>query len=431
MVFTERQNSPRKSIEGLTATVSKNFHISDDAIKNAKSHIDWNSIKYAPQKLKQKAKLESRTIDEEFEDLESNLYSTEQSLKYLLKYVESYKDQIFSNLTIARSISNTAENLFDPYLTLPQRVKNELSESFKATSGSNPNFKNDISLTTAEKGAFTEEYKIWENLKIYDQTTNEILPAIEIELNLLKEVVEKRVSEVLALVSVIKTHIKKRSHALLDYDKVYNSHDALMMKMKQGDLSVKEAQHFYSLDRKLDDTKKDYDIMNDTLKKELPYFFILVESFISPLQKMIYYVQLMASYQFNINLASLKEYYDFTDESIVSPNFRQNLIEGYLVKNKPASECIEQMFITNFRKQFFDNLTKSETKSFPSSITIKSSEFCVAEFHFKGEQEGDLPLKAGNVIKIIECSNEWWKGECNGKVGIFPGSYVKKITPTQ
>lgn len=51
----------------------------------------------------------------------------------------------------------------------------------------------------------------------------------------------------------------------------------------------------------------------------------------------------------------------------------------------------------------------------------------VALFDFEGQREDMLTFKEGDIITIIEMnSNGWWKGACtNGKVGIFPYSYVE------
>lgn len=54
----------------------------------------------------------------------------------------------------------------------------------------------------------------------------------------------------------------------------------------------------------------------------------------------------------------------------------------------------------------------------------------IALYTFKGEQNGDLPFKKGDVIDILkktETVDDWWTGRNNGITGIFPANYVELI----
>ncbi|XP_061839690.1 growth factor receptor-bound protein 2a [Nerophis lumbriciformis] len=52
----------------------------------------------------------------------------------------------------------------------------------------------------------------------------------------------------------------------------------------------------------------------------------------------------------------------------------------------------------------------------------------VAIYDFKPQEKGELALEKGDVIKLYDDSNgQWWKGECNGKMGIFPCTYVTPL----
>ena len=58
-----------------------------------------------------------------------------------------------------------------------------------------------------------------------------------------------------------------------------------------------------------------------------------------------------------------------------------------------------------------------------------SKEWCQAIHDYKGEQPGDLSFVVGTTIKITEkVSQDWFKGECSGKSGIFPASFVQAIS---
>ncbi|AGO11155.1 AaceriAFR320Wp [[Ashbya] aceris (nom. inval.)] len=53
-------------------------------------------------------------------------------------------------------------------------------------------------------------------------------------------------------------------------------------------------------------------------------------------------------------------------------------------------------------------------------------EYVEAVYTFQAQQPGDLDFKVGEKIEVLEKpSPEWYKGRCNGKVGMFPSNYVK------
>lgn len=53
-------------------------------------------------------------------------------------------------------------------------------------------------------------------------------------------------------------------------------------------------------------------------------------------------------------------------------------------------------------------------------------EWYVALYAYSSMESGDLTFNAGDVINVISAEGDWWKGILNGRMGDFPGSYVKK-----
>ncbi|XP_025096830.1 SH3 domain-containing kinase-binding protein 1-like isoform X3 [Pomacea canaliculata] len=50
----------------------------------------------------------------------------------------------------------------------------------------------------------------------------------------------------------------------------------------------------------------------------------------------------------------------------------------------------------------------------------------IVEFDYDAEQEDELTLRVGNVIKnVVTAEGGWWEGELNGKKGMFPDNFVK------
>jgi amphiphysin len=54
--------------------------------------------------------------------------------------------------------------------------------------------------------------------------------------------------------------------------------------------------------------------------------------------------------------------------------------------------------------------------------------YVVAQYDFDGQGEGDLRFAEGDRIRVVkrtESENDWWEGECRGRVGSFPANYCK------
>ncbi|XP_056016431.1 uncharacterized protein LOC125675051 isoform X2 [Ostrea edulis] len=52
----------------------------------------------------------------------------------------------------------------------------------------------------------------------------------------------------------------------------------------------------------------------------------------------------------------------------------------------------------------------------------------LVEFEYDAEQEDELTIRVGDVIKNVQMSEGgWWEGELNGKKGLFPDNFVKVL----
>ncbi len=78
-------------------------------------------------------------------------------------------------------------------------------------------------------------------------------------------------------------------------------------------------------------------------------------------------------------------------------------------------------------------LTKSEGLRFnvvclPVLPSVQETKV-VAAFDFEPQEEGELQLRKGDIITVLDKSDQnWWRGSCNGKEGMFPVPYVKENT---
>ncbi len=56
------------------------------------------------------------------------------------------------------------------------------------------------------------------------------------------------------------------------------------------------------------------------------------------------------------------------------------------------------------------------------------SDQVLALFSYTAQNEDELTFYKGSVINVIKKEGDWWKGELNGQVGMFPFNYVQILT---
>ncbi|KAI8150062.1 SH3 domain-containing protein [Fennellomyces sp. T-0311] len=63
--------------------------------------------------------------------------------------------------------------------------------------------------------------------------------------------------------------------------------------------------------------------------------------------------------------------------------------------------------------------------SAPSPSTPKVLSTVEALYPFEGPNAQDLSFQKGDTIQVLEhVNNDWWRGSCNGRTGLFPSNYV-------
>lgn len=75
--------------------------------------------------------------------------------------------------------------------------------------------------------------------------------------------------------------------------------------------------------------------------------------------------------------------------------------------------------------------------SFPLSLSLPPLLFlrprpdvgqCEVMYGYTAQQDDELTISPGDKVNIIEKYDEdWWQGELNGQIGIFPASYVQDL----
>ncbi|XP_061099311.1 CD2-associated protein isoform X2 [Conger conger] len=75
--------------------------------------------------------------------------------------------------------------------------------------------------------------------------------------------------------------------------------------------------------------------------------------------------------------------------------------------------------------------TMPDSDKVEGESNAKVKEYCKATFAFESSNEDELSLKEGDIISILtKESGEpgWWRGEVNGKEGVFPDNFVTLIS---
>lgn len=73
----------------------------------------------------------------------------------------------------------------------------------------------------------------------------------------------------------------------------------------------------------------------------------------------------------------------------------------------------------------------TETTKTDTECKIKAKEYCRTLFAYEGTNEDELTFKEGEIIHLISKETGeagWWKGELNGKEGVFPDNFAVQIS---
>jgi hypothetical protein len=49
-------------------------------------------------------------------------------------------------------------------------------------------------------------------------------------------------------------------------------------------------------------------------------------------------------------------------------------------------------------------------------------------FPYTAQNQDEITFYKGSVINVISRDGDWWKGEMNGQVGMFPSNYVQPLS---
>lgn len=86
----------------------------------------------------------------------------------------------------------------------------------------------------------------------------------------------------------------------------------------------------------------------------------------------------------------------------------------------------------NSSNTILQNVSEKIHSEVPSLPPKRQKELCQVEFAYIPQNEDELELNVGDIITIVSKEAQdigWWKGEINGKIGVFPDNFVKTLSP--
>ena len=52
---------------------------------------------------------------------------------------------------------------------------------------------------------------------------------------------------------------------------------------------------------------------------------------------------------------------------------------------------------------------------------------CTVVYDYEAQQEDELTITPGDTIHVLQkIDADWWEGNLNGRIGIFPANYVEE-----
>lgn len=104
-----------------------------------------------------------------------------------------------------------------------------------------------------------------------------------------------------------------------------------------------------------------------------------------------------------------------------------NASETYLNKQLSQKKSIEDLNSPTIAYEIDKTLNLQNKLLNKTEEEKLNGNWYVAMYQFDAVEPTDLSLKPGDMIYVFESNDEWWKGTCNKKTGIFPANYVQKV----
>ena len=99
-------------------------------------------------------------------------------------------------------------------------------------------------------------------------------------------------------------------------------------------------------------------------------------------------------------------------------------------ESKRSNNVVSSTVSTTTTAAINNNVSASTLPSTNGLSSGSKFKFVMGLYDFSGDEQGELSFTKNQIISVIDSSHpDWWKGELNGRVGIFPSNYVKTMEP--
>ncbi|KAH3684566.1 hypothetical protein WICPIJ_004456 [Wickerhamomyces pijperi] len=145
----------------------------------------------------------------------------------------------------------------------------------------------------------------------------------------------------------------------------------------------------------------------------------------------------------NRSLSTLKTVCVSWDSNVITENFYNQVVSKLPDRYQNGSEPVDfpsaasaqpeairksNEPVFNEKQSLAPQSTSSSSSSAVPPAPVTNQEYAEALYDYSPQQPEDLSLRTGDKVKVLErLSPDWWRGENNGRVGMFPSNYVKII----
>lgn len=412
------------------------------------------AISRAPQQLKYKINKGYQTEDAVYEDSERRFKEIETETKKLNEMSKKYSNAVNDMLNHQIGFSKGIEEIFKP-------ISGKMSDPNSTVSEDNPE---GIDACVA-----------------YREIVGDLQRTLKPDLDLIELKVVRPAQELLKIINYIRKMLTKRQHKMMDLDRHMNTLQKYEVKTSGLDVKPKDEEKLYKAQAEVEMAQQEFDYYNDLLKEQLPLLFEMQNDFLKPMFVSFYYMQLNIFYTL---------YNMFQDMKIPYFDLEGDILETFQYKRGNIEEQTDSLSICNFklgyskaklemtRKRFGRDDGSSNGALSPTSSTVganqsfgtnppiynhqqetdpyvtqgfgnekqvyqpasaqsyapappsynANAEFCTALYDYQAQQPGDLTIRQGDKIEVVDRATDpsgWWLGRLNGVEGNFPANYVQ------
>lgn len=419
------------------------------------------AITRAPQQFKYKMNKGYQTQDPVYEDSERRFKEIETETKKLNEMSKKYSKAVNDMLNHQIGFSKGIEEIFKP-------ISGKMSDPNSTVSEDNPD---GIDACIA-----------------YREIVGELQRTLKPDLDLIELKVVRPAQELLKVVDSIRKMLTKRQHKMMDLDRHMNTLQKYEVKTSGLDVKAKDEEKLYKSQAEVEMAQQEFDYYNNLLKEQLPILFELQNEFLKPMFVSFYYMQLNIFYTLYNKFQDMKiPYFDLEGDILETFQFKRGNIEeqtdslsicnfklgyskaklemtrkrfqkdgpgiglgaaGYGGTSPPPSSSTiggdssygsdakyggyQPQTTQNPPEKYVYQPSSQQTYGSaetapPSYTTTPAVETCTALYDFQAQQQGDLSIRQGDKIEIVDRVTDpsgWWVGRLNGVEGNFPANYV-------